>query len=316
MRPDAPHTAVAISGTNAGQGDAGSLFTSQVFETTDDGATWTALGRPLDPSLIVETVDVTATDPNRIYVSAILGEGATTGAYLLTSRDHGASWETHAVPLDFTKERAPFIAAIDPQNADRVYVRSSGVSSSRLLVSDDAGKTFREAYSGGKMLGFALSPDGAKVFLGGPLDGLQVATRDALVFTQRSLVQIECLMTSGATLYACSNEASGFIVGASTDDGATFAAKLRLSTVHGPLTCATGTSAATCTDDWPALRDQLGVVDDAGIGSSDGGKAPDAASSGGCGCSAPGGCAGGVTGTGAALIVAALVVARRRSSRA
>ena len=39
---------------------------TQVFETTDNGQTWTAIGTPLDPRVVVETIDVTKSDPNRI----------------------------------------------------------------------------------------------------------------------------------------------------------------------------------------------------------------------------------------------------------
>jgi hypothetical protein len=316
VRPDTPHVAVALTGTNTGQGDLGSRFHSQVFETTDDGATWTSLGTALDPMLIVETVDVAASDPKRIYVSAIVGEETTIGAYLLSSSDRGTTWERRSIPLDFASERAPFIAAVDPKNADRVYVRSSGGGASRLLVTDDAGKTFRAVFSGGEMLGFALSPDGSKVYLGGPVDGLKLASRDELVFQQRSSIPIECLMANGTSLFACSNEGSGFIVGASQDDGATFTARLRLSTVRGPLACARGTQAAACADEWPALRAQLGVAEDAGTPSDAGPQlvrsAPKSSS---CGCSVPGTPSGSLACWSAALVLAALGIARIRVLR-
>ena len=105
-------------------------------------------------------------------------------------------------------------------------------------MSKDGGKTFKTAFTGaGTMLGFALSPDGSKVYLGGPVDMLQVASRDDSVFTQKAQVRVQRLLTVGTKLYACSSEVSGFIVGVSTDDGATFAPKLHLSCVRGPLAC-------------------------------------------------------------------------------
>jgi len=182
-------------------------------------------------------------------------------------------------------ERAPYLAAVDATNADRVYVRTAGVATSRLLVSDDGGATFRAVWSGSRMLGFALSQDGKKVYLGGQVDGLNVAATTDFAFAKRSSVQVECLMTSGTTLYVCSNEISGFIVGASDDDGVTFAPKLRLHTVAGPLACPAGAQAGACSAEWPTLRDSLGIVEDAGaLRQRDAGSAAPAPAASKCGC--------------------------------
>ncbi|WP_198104559.1 hypothetical protein, partial [Clostridioides difficile] len=72
-------------------------------------------------------------------------------------------------------------------------------------------------------------------------------------------IAVQCLRTSGTTVYACSNEVSGFILGASDDDGATFTPKLHLATIRGAIACAASAPAAACAADWPALRDSLGV---------------------------------------------------------
>ena len=266
VRPDAPHTAFGLTSTYVTADDAGAAtYNARLFGTTDDGASWSPVGVPIDPSVLSETVEVAKSNPHRFYVSAVKGAGATATGLLYVSDDDGASWAVRQVPLDPKNERAPFVGAVDPTNADRIYVRTGGGSmSSRLLVSDDAGITFRAVYTGAPMLGFALSPDGSKVFLGGG-DGLFVANKTDLVFKKQSSIVVQCLATSGNTLYACSSESSGFILGASEDDGVTFVAKLHLSTVRGPLACPSGTAANACVVDWPALRDSLGAgVADAG----------------------------------------------------
>jgi hypothetical protein len=51
---------------------------------------------------------------------------------------------------------------------------------------------------------------------------------------------VQCLAFQGSRLLACSDEVSGFVVGASTDDGASFTPLLRLSCVRGPLACGEG----------------------------------------------------------------------------
>jgi hypothetical protein len=264
-----PGSAVAITGSAAGNIDGGTIFDSRVLRTNDDGVNWTAVGTPLDPTLIVETIDIAPSDPSRLYVSAIRGEIETLNASLLVSSDSGATWTEYDVPLDKSKERAPFIAAVDPTDPDRVYVRTSGPLSSRLLVTNDAGKSFNEVFSGGRMLGFALSPDGKRVFVGGPSIGVQTATTDNFRFEQRSTKQVECLMANASSLYACSNEANGFLVGVSSDNGATFKDLLHFDTIRGPLACGGSDGGYSCENDWKSLQVQLNIVPASDAGKTD-----------------------------------------------
>lgn len=270
-RPSTPGNVVAFASSFGGQDDAGTIsFKSTLFETKDEGTTFTALGPSLDPTLLGETVDVTASDPDRIYVSAQRKPGMSSTAALLTSRDHGKTWDESPVPLA-NGERSAFIAAVDPLDADRVYVRTSSSSDmpSRLLVSDDAGKSFKAIFTArGPLAGFALSKDGAKVWVGGLRDGLHVASTTDFVFAQRSNVEVSCLAIASDGLWACSNEKSGFVVGRSKDEGATFDKMLRFCEIRGPLTCAPGSTAHTqCTlggtssnasPPWPVQRALLG----------------------------------------------------------
>lgn len=323
VRPDNPHAAVAIASTYDGDGGAQSFY-SQIFETTDDGAHWTAYGDPLDPTFVVATVDVSATDPHRVYVSATKTASTRTAAIFVSKTD-GTQWTSTNIPLVSAAETSVFIAAVDPKNADVVYVRTgdeTGTQPSRLLVSSDGAQTFTQRYAGGPMLGFALAPDGSKVYLGGPTDGLEIAKATDLAFTRRSTLQVGCLATSGSTLYACSSDVSGFIVGASTDDGATFAPLLHLCSVRGPLACGAGTAAAVCPASWPNVASQISdpcVSPDGGPppgadGGADAGPGvPASGKSGGC-AAAPGAVGAG----GGALVTLGIAVAllgRKRRKR-
>jgi hypothetical protein len=62
------------------------------------------------------------------------------------------------------------------------------------------------------------------------------------------MIHVQCLATHGADLWACSDEPSGFIAGVSQDDGATFTAKLHLTTIGGPAQCPAGTTSSICTE--------------------------------------------------------------------
>jgi hypothetical protein len=295
VRPNAPHTILAVTstpsfrlyseagavcGATADAGDGG--LVNQVFESVDDGAHWSALPATIDGTAILTALDVSATDPKRIYVSAFRnapdGEGGTKReASLFVSMDHGASWTEHLAPIDPVKEGALYIAAVDPLDADRVYVRTALAkgSPSRLLVSSDGGAMFTPVLTlTGQMLGFALSPDGATIYAGSVEDGLFAAPRGSLQFEQKSKTPVWCLAARDHEVWSCSDEKSGFIAGVSHDDGATFAPKLHLCGIHAPITCDADAAGAACS---PAALQQLLLA--LGCAADGGGELPDAQAS-------------------------------------
>jgi MYXO-CTERM domain-containing protein len=179
-------------------------------------------------------------------------------------------------------------------------------SPGRLLVSTDSGKMWSEAFKGmGILKGFALSPDGKIIAVGGEGDGIWRAPTDTLQFEQRSKVGVQCLAWSTVGLYACAGEfKASFTVGLSTDEGASFTPVMHLACVRGPLMCGPETDVGQqCPSVWPAtadLIDQPSCMPDAGGGGSGGGGGgtdggtPDAGpgsgggggkgDEGGCGC--------------------------------
>ncbi|MFO0680387.1 MAG: sialidase family protein, partial [Polyangiaceae bacterium] len=269
QRKDRPNSAIALMTFHLGPGTGpmdASVPTYDTFllQTDDDGATWQHLGTRLDPTMIVGSIEVGKSDPSRIYVSAIRTVDDVTTAFLLVSDDAGATWTERPVPLSDgidggTKETSAYVAALDGEDANRVYVRTIGDGKGRVLVTDDGGRTYREIWRGGPPKGFALSPEETKVWVGSVEDGLYVAKTKDFVFSKVSDIQVQCLKTSGSTLFACSSEFSGFILGASEDEGRTFAPVLHLSGLRGPLACPAGTSTKVCEQDWPKLKSDLAI---------------------------------------------------------
>jgi MYXO-CTERM domain-containing protein len=353
VRPDVPSSVVAITGSYLPSDSGTLLLYNQVFQTTDNAVTWNTLGTPIDPDISVATIDVTKTDPNRIYVSGTRGYGSMRVALLLVSRDMGNTWVERPIPqFDANVELSIYIAAIDPTNADRVYLRSSGQLTggvSRIYFTTDAGTDFSLASTlpsdggfftpaagtydlTGELLGFALSPDGSKVYAGTIESGLWTANASDMVFTQKNAdVRVHCLATRNDELWACSDIQSGFTLGESTDDGATFTTKMKYVTSicsavecaasdAGPLGCGATANAAACGQVYQNFCENTDVSSSCGTcaadaGAPDGGgpaKAPAPSSS--CGCSVVGG--GGATGLlGAGLALVALAAQRRRSKR-
>jgi MYXO-CTERM domain-containing protein len=161
VRPDNAMSAVAVTGTiQPNDGSTPVLYSNQVFETIDDGKTWTLLGG-FDPRVIVTTIDVTKSDPDRLYVTGTIGYAQFARAVFLVSKDHGKTWTENNVPqFDPTLESGIYIGAIDPGNADRVYVRSAAVKSgglSRVYYTINGGAV------GGASGGLDASSDGGAI---------------------------------------------------------------------------------------------------------------------------------------------------------
>ena len=238
------------------------LFRSTLFESTDGGRTFIVLGKDLDPTLLSYSVELATSDPKRMYVSAASGVGTAPVGALLFSTDHGKTFGRTNIPL-LGSERQPYIAGVDARDANRVYLRTSNApdAPTRVLVSDDGGKSFRTVLtSKGALLGFALSPDGSKVYAGGPRDGLLVARTDDFAFRKTSGVQVQCLTATKDLIWVCSNEASGFVLATSTDEGEHFDGKLHLEDLSGPLVCPeSSTTTRECPKDWPETRRLLGA---------------------------------------------------------
>jgi MYXO-CTERM domain-containing protein len=286
VRPDSPHQVLALASTHSADIDAGA--SSQVFQSTDDGATWAALGTPIDPTASVTTVGVANGDPMRIYVAGTRNFNTARTASLFVSTDGGATWVEHPVPqfnpsipcvgvptTQCPSEGSLFIAGVDPTDENRVYLRSNGPAGgdtpgdTRLYVTTDGGQTFQVAMTfqlpnvqatdfvaAGEALAFALTPDGSKVYIGTIEDGLWSAFRTDLTFAQvNPRIHVQCLAarqaTTGPELWACSDEISGFVIGKSTDDGTTFKTMMpTLTSLSGPIACSPeGQTSAACFTD-------------------------------------------------------------------
>jgi hypothetical protein len=260
VRRDQPASALALSRSFYGNvGDGGTTFSPALFSTVDNGATWAPYGAPLDPRIAAETVDSAPSDHRYVYVSGFLVVAGIPQGLLLASVDDGATWTPYQVPIDPLADIDVLIGGVDPTNPLRVYLRVVRTTGSQLVVTDDGGKTFRTVLTTTVgMPGFAISPDGSKVYLGGD-DGVRVAPSATLTFTKVSDQTVGCLAASQTTLYACASlvDSSSYVLAASTDDGATFAPILHMCDIRGPLACGPGTSEEVCVGEWPLQRESI-----------------------------------------------------------
>ena len=321
-----PTKAVAITSTGS---EAGAFFVV-VAASSDDGQTWAQQGAQIPSDFTGETIDVAPNDPKRIYVSGFYGTPHVSA--IERSDDGGATWQRFDIGVSPPRTSAPYIAAIDPTDEDRVYVRLDVDGPGDVLaVTKDGGKTWTSAYTAKEdLLGLAISPDGSRIALGGTRDGVNVAGKDDLAFTRTSDVTTWCLTWGTEGLYVCASEFPDcFTVGRSTDEGKSWTMLYHLSQLS-QLSCpASSTTGTQCPSQWDDPVNNNGVVQILGIGDepvpcvpggsdaadagSDGGaepSAPSSSSSSSCGCALVG--ASSTSAAGLALAVAALLRAVRR----
>ena len=320
--PNEPASMVVLTSTNdtdfdAAGPDAPSEFRNLVVETKDDARSWTLLGTPLARDFIAATIEIAHSDPNRIYASGVFVEPADRDATIRTtlrgaierSEDRGQTWTRAFVPSP-PGLSGVYISAVDPANADRLFVRVllepdpvTGASPTTLLVSSDKGATWKElAHTDEAMLGFALSPDGSTLAYGTIGQGIFLGPPDgSSPFENVSKIQNRCLTWTPAGLYACNtdlgrsaNPPNDFAVGISHDRGATFDKLYRLYETC-PTTCpedsvfnrtcrmtwemkpgitvATGATGETCTVPWAKTATPDGGAGGSGAGGGPGGSA-------------------------------------------
>jgi photosystem II stability/assembly factor-like uncharacterized protein len=238
-------------------------YGARILLSEDNGHSFLPYGSPIDQAVLVTTLDVAPSNAHRVYASGTRSVGGVRSGWLFRSDDDGQHWSEYEVPFDPKLEQGVYIAAVDPEDADTVYLRTSSAATSRLLVSHDGGTHVSVVYSG-SLLSFALSADGKQLYFGGE-DGLHGGLASDLRFDKRADLPVLCLAATTNTVYACSDEYSGFTVGASKDNGFSFEPLLHLDTVRGPLACVAG----ECDADWPLVQAQLGIArtseSDAGI---------------------------------------------------
>ncbi|APR78335.1 Glycosyl hydrolase, BNR repeat precursor [Minicystis rosea] len=318
---------VLVVSNSTGQDDAGQpVFLGQLWQTADNGKTWTQAGTDLPKQFLALTVETGPSDRNRVYVSGRMGPPNYAGV-LHRSDDRGATWQEKPIPgSDDT--HLPYVGAIDPNNPDIVYVRLDGAPQDQLVVTKDGGQTWTKVFeSTGDLFGFALSPDGATVAVGGDKDGVWTAPTSTLAFTKVSSVGAKCLTWTADGLYACADEfIDGFTAGISKDQGKTFTPLMHLGGLCGPLTCDPSSNVAQhCVSQWPVTAANISAVScdapDGGAsgsatsGSSGGGASSSSGAGGGdsgCATAAPATGAASMAASGAALVGLLAAMRRRR----
>ncbi len=258
---------IALSSNGVGAG----VFAVDLWGSTDNGSSWAQMptaGLPAD--FLGVSLGIALSDDQRLYLSGRDGPvDATLEGVVYRSDDRGANWTRWPVP-GTTERRLPYIAGTDPTDPDTIYlalIETEGAATIYfgLLHSADGGQNWQVLLERNHaMAGFALSPDGKKVALGGEESGLLIADVGAWNFEQKNELRVRCLTWSERGLYACADQfVDGFSLGLSEDGGASFSVLMELSSACGPpSTCGPESSTGNaCVKSWPAERLELGATD-------------------------------------------------------
>jgi hypothetical protein len=270
-----PSRAVTLTKTSTGGG-----YHVILAESLDNGRTWTQAGVPIQSDLFPMTVDIAPSSPARVYVSGVAGTAFT--PVIERSDDRGMTWTRLPLAPEYAKT-VPYLSAVDPSDPDRLYVRLDGSDRDQVLLSTDGAQSFTSIYTSamqGDLLGFALSPDGSRMAIGGPTDGLLTCQTADHSFQPVNTLRIRSLTWAEAGLYASLNEfTDGMTLGISTDEGKTFSPLHRMPEMC-VLDCPATTSTAICVESWPVIAASLAADVTCGQGTSSS-TAASASSSGG-----------------------------------
>ena len=229
-----------------------------IVESHDGGASF---GEPLykTADASISGVEQAQSDPARLYF--VMSSLELQHPYIGRSEDGGASWRL----IDVTAQlpRRPLvlrIVAVDPENAQTLYLRMSDGQRDALVISRDGGETVRVVHQlDGDMSAFLRRTDGTLLLAGSAGQAFRSddgATSFVPWIGATGALHIQALGERDGSLYAVtSSQLDGFAAAVSQDDGAHWRPLLRLSHLRGPMQC--GELPVKCEREWTALQPSL-----------------------------------------------------------
>lgn len=287
--------AIASGPTSSGiypSHDGGVTFSAALYTTTDR----------------LTSIEISRSNPNiiyavRVHAASSSGPGS---AHLLRSADRGTTWTSQQLPVPSGTE--PRIMAVDPEDANTVYLRLLTLSTSTdaIGITTDGGNTLAVplTISGAFFTSFLRASD-RTLYAGTAGPDLYIRLSGATDFSRRTGPRTRCLGQRPGTsrIFGCGDAfLDGYNLGYSDDGAQTFQPVLRFLQIAGPLNCSAVQT--FCAAQFVLLLQTLG------LGAPDAGTAADAGagrtSSGGSHCSSVGSEG---TSVGAALAMGLLLLA-------
>lgn len=268
---------------------------ARVHRSNDAGDGYVLVGS-IEGALL-ETLEHAPSLPSRVYLAGATAPPSRPVVY--RSDDGGQTVEETPFAWPSDVERL-YVAAIDPSDHDVVYLRGSLAPSSgkstAIFRSTDGGASYEELLrTTGPALGFAVSSDGATVWVGSTTEGLQRSSDGGDSFALVDPGQVRCLRHHEGALYVCGGPPQGSpMLGRSTDGGQRVEALVASCELDGALACGDPSSpVSACAASWPQVESILPCIAEttsSSVGA--GGSGPGASSSTAGGAAAAGGAGG------------------------
>jgi hypothetical protein len=242
--------------------DGGKIFdTTHLYDTND----------------ILTGVEIARSTPRVVYATSVPQSAGT--AKFLASTNLGAPGSWTPTDLQIPAGTQPRILAVDPKDANKVYLRLLTGATDSMAVTLDGGKTFSTLIPSikGQFSSFLIAGDGA--IYAGTMDGKlyvrPASVTDPTAFTSMRAPHLRCLgQRPGSTrIYACADMIlDGYSLGSSDDHGATFQPVMSFTQLLGPLTCPPVQT--NCQAHWERIQGVLGIGGTPDAGSGGGGASP------------------------------------------
>jgi hypothetical protein len=254
-----------------------------VVESHDGGDTFDASRFASAPGDVVAGVEIARSDPQVVYLA--LTSGAASAPELAVTRDGGAHWRTIDLSSDLAAAlpgaRGLGIIAVDPDDADKLFLRVSAASGEAFAISADGGAhvTVPLTVPGGILTSFVRTAAGTFLLAG--VDGVRNvvfrSTDGGATFTERDAPRLRGLARRGGRLFgAADNDADGFALGESLDDGQSWQPAMSYDQVRAIQGCLKTACQADC-----AAKADLGLWPAAMCSADDGTAAAGATGAGG-----------------------------------
>jgi len=282
--PDHPSSVLVIASDSTG-------LVHEIHRSVDGGLTFT--GPKLQSPNRLSGVEIAHSDPSVVYATEVQDVPVVGNmAFVRKSLDGGETWSA-PMPLNLRIGTSVSIAAVDPRDASKVYLRLLNFDTNTDSIEPTASDGVTLAGGGVSIPGpttfsaFLVAADGTRI-AGTASSDLYVSPPASQAFFKRVGPHARCLGqrqgSPTAPIYACGD---GFLdaynLGVSQDSAQSFRPVMKFTQIAGPLTCPA--VAQGCAAQFALLQQTLGVAPPPG--SAGGGSSPPASKS-GCGTAAGG----------------------------
>lgn len=243
---------------------------SQIYVSTDDGASFTVRSNPGLAGDWWETLTIAPSNPQVIYLAGFRFVDSVKERFLLRSDDAGVTWAPRPITdFQFGGNGADLqIVSIAPSDPELLYARvfhASGLTiGDDIYRSSDGGMTWTRVFQSKDDITAVVFRGDGTVVLATRSSGLHTSTDGVAFGPAIGTLQAHCLRERDGTLFICSNghQPDYMALGTSTTtDG--FTPVFSFEEITGPWSCGAGTTQAEVCEAqrWCGLACQLGVND-------------------------------------------------------